>query len=218
MFERRLAFVAGVSSYDKCGPVPNAENDVRTIAAKLQSQGGFELFNDDFLLNPTAAILKRELRKFLDDIKPSDGCLAVVYFSGHGTAEALPVDHAHTLHYLLAADYDEDRRGGRDRALQLSCQLEADVLAKLGPAKAAVVIIDACRSGTIASSWGGYGRVEAEGGCRRATCCSRTRARRTEPRATARGGSAPSHSMSASMLVKDAGDCLGIRCCSCTAV
>lgn len=150
MFSRRLALVVGVKRYATLQVLHNPVADAESMADELAGPGGCELFEGQAHLNVDGGELIELVTAFCEEVSRSDKCLAVVYFSGHGAAEVAP-DHQ-ALHYLLASDYTEGGRGGRKAALARSCQLEQHVLAGLGGAKAAVVLLDACRSAPALSS------------------------------------------------------------------
>ena len=172
-FKHRLALVVGVQKYEQAelGKLQNSAADAETIADALRSKAGFRIFGGCELVNPSGQELLRHVYEFCEEVQGLEDCLALVYFSGHGTVKLKTQnEHREAMHYLLAADFKLDSMpGGEAAALDLTaCNLERQILAKLHSAKlkAAVVLIDACRSTDDLSGepgthkgWGGADNV-----------------------------------------------------------
>jgi len=171
-FKHRLALVIGAQKYKEAelNRLHNSASDAETLAEVLRSKAGFELFRGGELVNPTGRQLTTHINAFCNAVNALEDCLALIYFSGHGTVDIVShSQHREALHYLLATDYSERELGDRDTALQhAACQLESQVVARLCGAKAAVVLVDACRTAPDLSAepeahkgWGGDGSVRA---------------------------------------------------------
>ena len=97
--ERRVALVIGNADYVSSSDLNNPANDARAMAQKLQSLG-FTLVGGEAHVDVTRdgmLGLLDELRGALDAQTSSEAATALVYYSGHGVAEAgsnwlVPVD------------------------------------------------------------------------------------------------------------------------------
>ena len=95
----RVALVIGNGDYARFGNLRNPANDARTMAKKLQSLG-FSLVGGGAHVNVTRPAMARLLRELEDALAAEEsgaGTTALVYYSGHGVAEAgsnwlVPVD------------------------------------------------------------------------------------------------------------------------------
>ena len=94
----RVALVIGNGDYTRFGDLRNPANDARAMARKLQSLG-FDLVGDAAHVDATRQAMARLLRELEDALAQESGqrTTALVYYSGHGVAEAgsnwlVPVD------------------------------------------------------------------------------------------------------------------------------
>ena len=94
----RVALVIGNGDYARFGDLQNPANDARAMAEKLQSLG-FALVGAEAHVNVTRKAVAQLLRELEDELAQDSGqpATALVYYSGHGVAEAgtnwlVPVD------------------------------------------------------------------------------------------------------------------------------
>jgi uncharacterized caspase-like protein len=133
----KVALVIGNGAYVNATPLPNPPNDARAVAAALASIG-FEVMQGQDL-DRTA--MERLLRGFLD--KADGAKVALVFYAGHG----MQVDGRN---YLVPVD------AKLEKASDLNFEtVELDkILGSLDdPARATVVILDACRDNPLARSF-----------------------------------------------------------------
>jgi hypothetical protein len=133
----KVALVIGNGRYVNATPLPNPPNDARAVAAALASVG-FEVMQGEDL-DRTA--MERLLRGFLD--KADGAKVALVFYAGHG----MQVDGRN---YLVPVD------AKLEKASDLNFEtVELDkILGSLDdPARATVVILDACRDNPLARSF-----------------------------------------------------------------
>ncbi len=131
--QTRHALVVGVDDYAELDVLQKARNDARAVAAALEEAG----FRVETLIDPDRRALLAGLAGLSQRLQPGDE--AVFFFAGHGVEVA-------GRNVLLAADVPRLRPG--DEVLLDSEGLPVDrvLAAILGRgARAAVLIIDACR-------------------------------------------------------------------------
>ena len=142
---RRLALVVGNDAYTDQAMLRNAVNDARAVAASLRDVG----FAVETVENVTRAGFVESLGDFASGLRPDD--VALFYFAGHG----LQVDG---VNYLIPTDY----AGQTETDLRLSALRAADVQDLLGPARVAMLVLDACRNNPYRGMRGGNGLAPME--------------------------------------------------------
>ena len=143
--ERRVALVIGNADYVSSSDLNNPANDARAMAQKLQSLG-FTLVGGEAHVDVTRdgmLGLLDELRGALDAQTSSEAATALVYYSGHGVAEAgsnwlVPVDDG-------AIQYREDVTERAIGARSVMSRLEG----RGGGLN--ILILDACRNNPLPS-------------------------------------------------------------------
>lgn len=131
---RLLALVIGNASYSGDSSLPGADKDAEDIASLLAGEG-FEIVNRQNFKNLGRAAMAGAIRSFADKI---DGnTIAVVYYSGHGIEDQ-------NQNYLVPVD--ANIQNVNDIQLQLIA-LDG-IIRQLNrqEAKAAIIILDACRN------------------------------------------------------------------------
>ena len=130
---RRFALVVGENLGDPTDPaLQYAEEDARRLSDTLQRVGDFDQDDLVTLLRPSVKSLRVALSTVLANVAEAEGeTLLVVFYSGHADAESLHL------------------RGGRFPLAELR-----DTIAK-APASARVLVLDACRSGSLTRVKGG---------------------------------------------------------------
>ena len=142
---RRLALVVGNDAYTDQSVLRNAVNDARAVSTALRDVG----FAVETVENVTRARFVESLGDFARGLRPDD--VALFYFAGHG----LQVDG---VNYLIPTDY----AGQTAADLRLSALRAADVQDLLGPARVAMLVLDACRNNPYRSMRGGNGLAPME--------------------------------------------------------
>ncbi|GAB4822979.1 hypothetical protein N2152v2_010025 [Parachlorella kessleri] len=139
----RVGLVIGVQDYDP-QQIPKLEavhDNVDAMREMLEDKGGFKV---RVSMDPDQRSLVNALRDFeraIQNYDASGGCMAVLYYSGHGLMDQ-EFDH-----YMLPKDWDMER--GIGAAIDYyGCKLEGrkGALSKLAGARAAVALFDCCRS------------------------------------------------------------------------
>lgn len=126
---RRVAFVAGVSTYAHLDPLSSCANDCVDMRTTLERMG----FAVTAVADADYATLEKEKDAFVESARGADYC--IFYFSGHG------IQHAGE-NYLLAKDADPYPPGGRYKGLAFS-----ELFDKLTEStKVTVAMLDACRT------------------------------------------------------------------------
>lgn len=131
------ALVIGNASYSPSGhidfdPLPKVVNDREDMAKALCKQGFAVSLGVDQTLE--------EMRDDIKELKAKDSQLIVVYFSGHGLQQA-------GLNYLIPIGADiQPGDDLEDKALNLADIYDAVKVAPDFPGRAAIIILDACRS------------------------------------------------------------------------
>lgn len=147
--ERRVALVVGADAYRSLRPLENAVADAVAIRGTLEKLG-FEVSLE------TDRDLKR-LRRALDDFR-EDGAgadVALFFFAGHGVEIAGD-------NRLLPVDADA---ASADRLKETSLPLEEVHTLLRSMARAALIVLDACRNDPFGSAGGdGRGAVPIVGG------------------------------------------------------
>jgi TPR repeat protein len=148
--ERRLALVIGNGRY-LVDPLPNAVADMRLIARILPALG----FETTDVENATSAQLSEAIGRFAADVTSAGAnAVAFVFFAGHGI-------QIHGTNYLLPVDATPE--APQSGAFPLAGLVS---LIAASQAKAAVLVIDACRrapegaTGLSAGSTGGLAAID----------------------------------------------------------
>ena len=142
---RRLALVVGNDAYTDQSVLRNAVNDARAVAGALRDVG----FTVETVENVTRAGFVESLGDFARGLRSDD--VALFYFAGHG----LQVDG---VNYLIPTDY----AGQTAADLRLSALRAVDVQELLGPARVAMLVLDACRNNPYRGMRGGNGLAPME--------------------------------------------------------
>ena len=131
---KRVGLIIGNDSYEAVPELDKARADASAIAEALQSQG-FEVL---MALDLSRRDMNRRISEFAGRLEPGD--TAFVFFAGHG----VEIDGEN---YLLPTDIAAPAAGGRDFIKSESIALGnlLDRVRGTG-ARAAVVIVDACRN------------------------------------------------------------------------
>lgn len=132
----KRALVIGINEYEKIKPLRGCENDAKNIAALISKNAdGSPNFHTKTLTSENGnKVTRRDVKAAVIDLLSKEADMAVLYFSGHGTATNLGG-------YLCAYDtqaYDE----GFPMQELLS-------LINQSPIKEIVVILDCCQSGAL---------------------------------------------------------------------
>lgn len=155
----RIGLVIGNDSYAEVPALDKARADARAISRSLAAQG-FETITATDLARRG---MNRHIAQFTDRLQPGD--TAFVFFAGHG----VEIDGEN---YLLPTDIAAPGSGGRDFIKSESIAL-SDLLDRVRAtgARAAVVIVDACRNNPFEITTGrsigrtrGLGRITAPQG------------------------------------------------------
>jgi hypothetical protein len=134
---RRWALLAGVNQYDDYSPLQVCVKDVEAISQRLIGAGydpdHLRLLTDNEERLPTREEIITALQSWADLTGPDD--LLLFYYSGHGDADGDDT-------YLVA-------RNGRRKTLPLTAIKLSDVtkILRSAPARARIIILDACHSG-----------------------------------------------------------------------
>jgi len=128
----------------------NAGHDADTVAEELRTKASFELSGGEALWDLTSEQLSKRIDNFCEEVQALEDCLALVFFAGHGSA----VMHKKTLvfeQHILGTNFacEDESEFRRHTALgHGACSVERHLIAHLCHAKpkAAVVLIDACRT------------------------------------------------------------------------
>lgn len=131
---RRLALVIGTSSYRFLTPLPNAVMDAERVETVLHEKDGFTTVN---ILDRDLRWLRKDLQKFLDEIKPND--VVLVYYAGHGI-------QSNGNNYLLPADFPDDTSKLSSLALPVNELLKR--IKERNPT-ITLLILDACRNSPL---------------------------------------------------------------------
>lgn len=142
----RVALVVGNGAYGG-GPLANARADARLVAGALEAIG----FDTELLEDAGKAALETAIVRLGERLeKTGPSGFGFFYFAGHGlqhqaTNYILPVDaELPDLRYLRAGGVPVD--------------IVVEEMARGGPDKAAVVVLDACRDNRLADATGGFAR------------------------------------------------------------
>ncbi|MET0277275.1 MAG: caspase domain-containing protein [Pseudorhodoplanes sp.] len=143
----RVALVVGNGKYAHAGPLPNPANDARAVAVSLRELG-FEVLEGADL---DRSGMERLIRDFLRKI--SKAKIALLFYAGHG----MQIDGRN---YLVPVD------AKLESATDLSFEtIELDRLldSLSDPARATIVMLDACRDNPLSRSFASKARSAAVG-------------------------------------------------------
>jgi uncharacterized caspase-like protein len=100
----RIALVVGNSAYQHVPPLPNPDNDARSIAETLKSVG-FVLVGGGAQLDLDKPALEHAIRDFGDSLKSGD--VGLFYYAGHGV-------QVHGVNYLVPVNANPTREADID--------------------------------------------------------------------------------------------------------
>jgi len=143
--ERRVALVIGNAAYPGAGALKNPANDARDMAAKLRRLGFDVLLRTDVRQKD----MLRSLTELGEKIQP--GSEVLFFYAGHGM-------QVRGRNYLIPIDAEI-----RSESAVSSEAVDVDqLLDKLGPARLAMVILDACRNNPFERRFRGGGQGLAQ--------------------------------------------------------
>jgi hypothetical protein len=138
--EPRVALVIGNEQYSNWSKLPEVADQSREMAHSLEVLG-FKVYHDGALLNQNHEQMKSAFQDFAGQVP--DGALVWIFYSGHGAEN-----------YLIPVDAPSD--AGKTGSYSLCCVWLKSVFDELrgSKPKAMVIVIDACRDPSVASSSG----------------------------------------------------------------
>ncbi len=136
----RKALCVGIDSYKSVGDLHGCVNDANSVKSALERNGDGTLNFDVKLMSATSEasyITRTELKDAIEELFKSESEIAVFYYAGHGSIDALGG-------YLCTSEISRP-----DDGLSLN-----DVMGLVSNSKAQnkVIILDSCCSGAIANS------------------------------------------------------------------
>lgn len=148
----RTALVIGVEGYDReqIAPLRTPVSGARAVEALLSDHG----FQVDTAINPTRAQLVTRLavfRRRIEQLQTESGgrgCIALLYFAGHGLYHAGSPALPEGGHFMLPADWRVEGGDVETALVIYGCPVEgpAGALASMQSAHAGIAVFDACRS------------------------------------------------------------------------
>lgn len=136
----RKALCVGIDSYKSVGDLHGCVNDANSVKSALERNGDGTLNFDVKLMSATSEasyITRTELKDAIEELFKSESEIAVFYYAGHGSIDALGG-------YLCTSEISRP-----DDGLSLN-----DVMGLVSNSRAQnkVIILDSCCSGAIANS------------------------------------------------------------------
>ena len=139
------ALVVGVSDYQKWPKLPNAANDAKEVASKLEGLG----FGVKILLDPTSREMKTALNEMVYNMGKEKDRALLFYYAGHGETETL-ADKT-KMGYIIPKDcplLKKDPLGFVDRAISMRDIESASLRIR---SKHVMMLFDSCFSGSLFS-------------------------------------------------------------------
>ncbi len=136
----RKALCVGIDSYKSVGDLHGCVNDANSVKSALERNGDGTLNFDVKLMSATSEasyITRTELKDAIEELFKSESEIAVFYYAGHGSIDALGG-------YLCTSEISRP-----DEGLSLN-----DVMGLVSNSRAQnkVIILDSCCSGAVANS------------------------------------------------------------------
>ncbi|MBN2123544.1 MAG: DUF1566 domain-containing protein [Deltaproteobacteria bacterium] len=143
LYKSYHSLVIGVSAYEKWPKLPNAANDAREVAAKLEEIG----FNVHLVIDPSAAEMEDSLNRMVYEMGSDADRAVLLYFAGHGETETL-ADRT-KMGYIIPRDCPllrEDPLGFAKRAVSMRDIETASLRIR---ARHVIMLFDSCFSGSL---------------------------------------------------------------------
>ena len=143
LYKEYYALVVGVSDYQKWPKLPNAANDAKEVASKLEGLG----FAVKILLDPTSREMKTALNKMVYNMGKEKDRALLFYYAGHGETETL-ADKT-KMGYIIPKDcplLKKDPLGFVDRAISMRDIESASLRIR---SKHVIMLFDSCFSGSL---------------------------------------------------------------------
>jgi len=137
------ALVVGISNYEWWAKLPNAVNDAKEVAAKLEEMG----FEVKLVLDPTFRQMETVLTEMVYDLGSQENRALLFYYAGHGETETL-ADNT-KLGYIIPTDcplLKKDPMGFATHAISMK---DIESVSLRIRAKHVLMLFDSCFSGSL---------------------------------------------------------------------
>jgi len=143
LYKDYYALVIGISNYEKWPRLPNAVNDAKEVASKLEELG----FEVRLVLDPTAREVRTVLGEMVYKMGSESNRALLFYYAGHGETETL-ADKT-KMGYIVPKDCPLSKRDPMGFASHAISMRDIESVSLRIKAKHVIMLFDSCFSGSL---------------------------------------------------------------------